>query len=73
MRSGGIATKKMEKKQLVFSSRQYYSTLASFGTEFLSREQCGNTVASSILTSPGSRPFLRAPSNEISTAGTAFC
>jgi hypothetical protein len=63
----------MEKEQLVCSSEQCYSTLAGFGKEFLSKEQRGNTVASPIITSPGSRSFLPVPWNEISIAGTALC
>ena len=65
-------SQKMEKKQLVCSSRQYYSILADFGKEFLSKEQSSNTVAQPILTSPCSRPFLPATSNEISIAGTVL-
>jgi hypothetical protein len=63
--------RKMEKKQLVCSSRQCYSTLAGFGKVFLSKEQCGNTVRSPILTSLDSRTFLPVPSNEIGIAGKA--
>ena len=63
---------KSGEKAVGYLITKIYSTLFGFTKVFLSREHCYNTVASPILTSPGPRPFLPVPSNEISIAGTAL-
>ena len=67
------SSQKMERMQLVCSSRKYYSILAGFGKEYLNKEQRGNTVASPIFTSPGSRPFLHVPRMKSALQGRLFC
>jgi len=44
----------MENKQMLSPSRQCSSTPVGFGHGFLSKEQCDNSWASSILSWPGS-------------------
>jgi len=43
----------MENQQLVSPSRPCSSTPVGLAQVFLSKEQCGNTEASTILSSPG--------------------
>ena len=62
----------MENQKLAFPSRQCSSTPAVFGQGFLSKEQCDNTGAPSILSWPGCSWFLLVPATEISIEGTAL-
>ena len=53
--------RKIENQQLVSLSRQCFSTPVGFGQGFLSKEQCDNAEASSILSWPGSSWFFLFP------------
>jgi hypothetical protein len=65
--SEGIA-RKVREKQLVCPS-----TPEDFGKEFLSKELFNNTVASPILSSPGSNRLLPVPRMKSALQGRLFC
>ena len=59
--------RKRENQQLVSLSRQRFSTPVGFGQGFLSKEQCDNVEAFSILSCSGCSWFLPLLSTEISS------
>jgi len=64
---------KLENQYLVYHSRQCSKTPVGFGQGFRSKEQCGNTGTSHILSRPACNRLLLVPSTEISIGGVALC